>query len=127
MTLVSICAWLIGLAVYEGWLRLVWRQSVGGDWAAVAFWSGLAFAIAALVVYGPAMFALRKILGGYKPVVWFPLVGSMLGIVPAAMIMTVFGGRFSDLLSPEASLFYVMFASVGTMFGLGYAFNREAK
>ncbi len=126
MTLVSLCAWLIGLVVYESWLRLVWRQGIGGDWEAVAFWSGIAFAVAVVVVYAPAMLVLRKILGGYKPVVWFPLVASMLGIVPTMIILIVHGGGFGDLLSPEATVFYVMFASVGAVFGLGYALNREA-
>jgi hypothetical protein len=28
-------AWLLGLAAYEAWLRIVWRQSMGGDWKAV--------------------------------------------------------------------------------------------
>ena len=128
MTLVGISAWLIGLVAYESWLRVVWRQSMGGDWEAVVFWSGLAFAVAALVVYTPAMFVLRKILGGYKPLVWFPLVASTLGIVPTAIILTVQGGSFGfgDLISPEATVFYVMFTSAGVTFGLGYALNRKA-
>ena len=126
MILVSLCAWIGGLVAYESWLHLAWGQTMGGDWKAVVFWSGVAFGIAASVVYAPAMFLLRKILGGYKPVVWFPIVASMLSVVPTAIIMIVHGGSFADLLSPEARVFYVMFASVGVIFGLGYAMNREA-
>ena len=31
------------------------------------------------------------------------------------------------LLSPEASLFYVMFTAVGVVFGLGYALDRQPR
>jgi hypothetical protein len=126
MILVTICAWLVGLVTYESWLRIVWRQSMGGDWAAVVFWSGVVFAVAALAVYAPAMLVLRKLLGGYKPVLWFSIVASMLGVLPTAIILTVHGGGFGDLISAEAIVFYVMFVSAGVTFGLGYALNRKA-
>ena len=125
MIYASVAAWLVGLAVYEGWLRVAWGQSMGADWTSVAFASAQAFGVTVIVVYAPAMVFLRKRLGGYKPVVWFPAVASLLGVVPTAIIMFVWGGRVQDLFSPEASVFYVMFAAAGVVFGLGYALNRR--
>jgi hypothetical protein len=122
---VSVVAWLVGLAAYEGWLRIAWGQSMGGDWTAVAFRSAVAFGVAAAVVYVPAMLLLRSKLGGYKPVAWFPLLASVLGVVPTAIITFLWGGGIRGLFSAEASIFYIMFTAVGAVFGLGYALNRR--
>ncbi|HEY2956454.1 MAG TPA: hypothetical protein VGK89_14540 [Candidatus Eisenbacteria bacterium] len=125
LTLVGVCAWLVGLVAYEGWLRIVWRESMGADRGAVMFSSAIAFGIALPVVYAPAMWALRKILGGHRPVGWFPLVAAPLGFVPAAIVVAAQGGTPRDLLSAEAGAFYVMFACAGAVFGAGYALGRE--
>ena len=98
---------------------------MGSEWTAVAFWSALTFGVAAVVLYAPAMLFLRMKLRGYRPVVWFPLLASILGIVPTAMIIFLWGGGLRSLFSAEASIFYVMFTVVGVVFGLGYALNRE--
>ena len=120
-------AWLLGLAAYEAWLRTVWRQSMGADWIAVAFWSALAFGVTAPTIYFPAMRIVRDRLRGYRPVLWFPLVGAALGVIPTAIIVLIWGGGLRGLFSPEASIFYVMFLIVGTAFGLGYATKRNSR
>jgi hypothetical protein len=117
-------AWLLGLVAYEAWLRIVWHQSMGGDWKAVVIWSALAFAVIAPILYFPAMRIVRARLGGYRPIAWFPLVAAALGVVPTAIIVLIWGGGLRGLLSPEASIFYVMFLIVGGVFGLGYAIRR---
>jgi hypothetical protein len=117
-------AWLVGLMAYEAWLRTVWRQSMGGDWKAVAFWSALAFAATVPIIFFPAMRIVRARLRGYRPILWFPLVSAALGVVPTTLILMMWGGGLSGLLTPEASIFYVMFLIVGVVFGLGYAIKR---
>ena len=121
---VSVVAWIAGMAAYEAWLRLAWGQSLGADGTAVAVWSFLSFGAAAVVVYAPAMLLLRRALGGYKPIGWFPLLAAILGVVPTGLIVLFWGGGLRGLVSVEASIFYVMFTVVGLVFGLGFAMNR---
>jgi hypothetical protein len=122
--LTTVAAWLLGLAAYEAWLRLAWRQSMGGDSRAVAFWSGVALALTAPTIYLPALRVVRGCLRGYRPTLWFPLVGAALGVLPTALIVLIWGGGLRSLVSPEAVVFYVMFVVVGGVIGFGYAFRR---
>lgn len=86
---------------------------MGSDWTFVAFWSALAFGLAALLVYAPIMSLVRRKLGGYTPVAWFPTLACLLGVVPTAVITFVHGGGIRGLFSAEASAFYIMFAAGG--------------
>jgi len=119
-------SWAVGLAAYLGSLALFYRQSISsGDFFAVLFWSLLAFALAFFALYLPVLLALRRLLHGVSPLWPFPLLATVLGIVPTALILFYWGGGFRSLVSPEASLFYLMFAVVGIIVGGGFAFiNR---
>ena len=125
MVSVGFCAWIVGLVAYESYLRLVWRQSMGTEWRAVAFWSALVLIVVAPLVYTPAMFLLRKALNGYRPLAWFPFVASLLALLPTAMITLAWGGGPRDFVSPEALAFDAMFVVFGLVFGLGFALNRK--
>jgi hypothetical protein len=116
---------MAGFAAYEVMLRLIWRQSMGGDWAAVAYWSLVALTFSTLLVYTPAMMVVRRILGGYRPIIWFPLVAIVLGVIPTMLIFVANGGNVSSWTSPEARLFYVYFGVFGVIFGLGFATGRH--
>jgi hypothetical protein len=98
---------------------------MGAEWKVVALSSALAFVVAVPLVYLPAMMLVRRALRGYRPLVWFPIVAALVGVVPTAFIMFAWGGGIEDLFSPEASIFYVMFLVVGVVFGLGYALGRD--
>jgi hypothetical protein len=124
MVLVGCSAWIAGLVAYESTLRVIWRQSMGADWRSVVFWSALALIVVAPLVYTPAMFGLRKILKGYRPLAWFPSIGALLASVPTAIVIFTWGGGLHDLISPEAIAFDAMFAVFGLVFGLGFALNR---
>ncbi|MGN7381964.1 hypothetical protein ACTHRH_08485 [Paenibacillus sp. SAFN-117] len=50
----------------------------------------------------------------------YPLFCALVFIVPTALIFLFNGG--GNLLSPEAQLFYSLFAVSGLTFGLGYGF-----
>jgi hypothetical protein len=97
---------------------------MGSDWPATALWSALALGIATPTIYLPAMWFVRIRLRGYRPVMWFLVVAAALGVIPTAMIILMWGGGVTGLLTPEASTFYVMFVVVGCIFGLGYAIKR---
>jgi hypothetical protein len=122
LILLLLTAWLAGLAAYVGALALFYRQPISsGDLSAVGLWSFVAFALAFFVLYLPALFALRRLLQGVRFLWPFPLLAVLLGVVPTSLILFYWGGGLRALLSPEASLFYAMFAVVGVVVGFGFA------
>ena len=118
-------AWLAGLIAYEGFLRLIWNQSIGSEWIAVGLWSGIA-ATAAAAFYNPILGGVHKILDGYRPRFWFPLVSVILAPVPAAIIILAWDGNLRAIFSEEGGLFLAMFTVFGLVFGLGYTYRRSA-
>lgn len=123
--MVFLASWLAGIAAYAASLRLFYGESrsiSSGDFSSVLFWSFLAFAHAFILVYLPALFGLRRLLRGVRPMWPFPLVSVLLGVVSTAAIFSIWGGlSFRVLVSSEASLFYAMFAIVGLVVGFGFA------
>lgn len=120
---IFVVSWVVGLAAYLGSLALFYRQSISsGDLTAVLFWSLLAFAVAFFVLYLPALFVMRRLLRGVRPLWPFPVLSVLLGVVPTAAIVFFSGGGVRSLVSPEAYLFYSMFGAAGIVVGFGYAF-----
>jgi len=101
---------------------------VGRDWTALSLSSLVAAFITAAVIYTPAMLAVRKAVGGYKPRFCFLLAAAVLGIIPTALVLLVWSGNISlrDLISSESRIFLVMFTVFGIVFGLGYTHGRSA-
>ncbi|MEM6552001.1 MAG: hypothetical protein AAF750_07725 [Planctomycetota bacterium] len=125
LLIASAFAWLAGLGTYAFALRVLWGESLrGGDAMAVLAWSAVALLLTVGFVCWPALSGLRWLLGGYRPVLAFIATGSLLGVVPTSWIIFSFGGRMRDLLSPEAVLFYIMFAAVGAVLGFAFSFRR---
>jgi hypothetical protein len=125
LVIVSLVSWLVGVAIYLSSLFLVYGQTAGGaDLTAVLFWSLAAALFALPLIYLPVMLLLRQLLHGYKPVATFPVVASLVFIIPTAFILSMSSpdgyGFLRSLLSPEAMLFYCMFIAVGVSFGLGF-------
>jgi hypothetical protein len=111
---------MAGLLAYVGALGVIWHQAISrGDFVAVMLWSGVAYGLSLLVVYLPVLRGLRRILPGARPRWPFPLVAVLLGVVPTALVFFFNGGQLRHALTPEAMLFYVMFAAVGLVLGLG--------
>lgn len=122
IVVIFLAAWMVGLAAYIGSLALFFGQSISlGDFTAVLFWSLLVFAVSFLVLYLPALSAMRRWLRGVRPLWPFPLLAVLLGVAPTALILVLLGGGIRSLASPEASLFYSMFGAVGIVVGSGYA------
>jgi hypothetical protein len=129
---ISIASWAAGFAAYLAALRAFWGQGIGsGDLRAVVFWSVLATAVATATAYTPTMFALRIWLR-HRPGVGslvFPIVGIALGVIPVLFIVRLWSNSIRQaLLSPEAALFYCMFAAFGAAFGSGFflAYGRSS-
>ena len=95
-------AWAVGVWAYLAALDLIWGQTVGSDLDAVLFWSALAFLVAVPTAYIPTLFGLRRLLGGYRPVIVFPIATALLGVLPTALIVFVWGGGFGSLVLPKA-------------------------
>jgi hypothetical protein len=118
-----VASWVVGLMAYLVCCDLFYGQRVlitSGDFRAVASCSVLAFAVAFYLVYLPALLALRRLLHGVHPAWPFPALAIVLGGLPTAMILFFWGGSLRSLLSPEATLFYTMFATVGLVIGIGF-------
>ena len=120
---VFLTSWIVGLAAYLGSGVLLYRQSISsGDLTFAVVWSLMAFALAFLALYLPALFVMRRWLRGVRPRWPFALLAVLLGVVPTALICFLWGGGVRSLVSAEASLFYCMFATVGVVAGYGFAF-----
>ena len=116
-------SWLIGLAAYVVSCALIYGQRVpitSGDFRTVAFFSLVAFAVTFYLVYLPVLLALRRLLHGLHPAWPFPVLAILLGVLPTAMILSLWGGTLRSLLSAEATLFLAMFAAVGLTLGIGF-------
>ena len=125
LAIVGTASWLVGVAAYLSALYLVYGQTAGGaDLTAVLFWSFAAVLFALPLIYLPVMFLLRRLLRGYKPVAAFPVVASLVFVLPTASVLGMFSidgsGFLRSFFSPEALLFYCMFIAVGVTFGLGF-------
>jgi len=117
-------AWVAGIGAYFLALLVFYGETTGqGDLFAVLYWSFLAFAVCVPAVYLPCLFGLRWLLGGWRPFIAFPLAASALGVIPAALIVLLWGG-LRDLLSSEAVVFYCLFTAVGVVLGSGVAWHR---
>jgi hypothetical protein len=119
-------AWLAGLTVYVLALRLIWGQSLS-DVTFVVVWSLIALTVAVFVAYWPVLTLLARGRNGYRPRSLFVVVAVALGVVPVAMLVFCWGGGLAELVSPEAQLFYFMFAAVGIVLGTAFVMKRESR
>lgn len=118
-----VASWAAGVGGYLACLAVFYGQPVSsGDLTAVLFWSLLMFGLSFFALYLPALFGVRRRLGGVRPWWPFPLVAVLLGIVPVALIVLFNGGGIRALASAEAYLFYVLFGVTGIVVGAGFAF-----
>ena len=118
-----LASWIAGVVAYFGALYFVYGEApaaLSGDAAAVLFWSLLLFALTYVGLYLPLLRVVHRRLGGVRPSWPFPVVAAGLGVVPTALIVFFNGGDTPALFSAEAALFYLMFAAIGFVVGIGY-------
>jgi hypothetical protein len=119
-------AWLAGLTTYVLALRVIWGQSLS-DARFVVIWSFIALTVAVFVAYWPVLTLLARGLKAYRPRALFVVVAMALGVVPVAMLVFYWGGGLAELVSPEARLFYFMFAAVGIVLGTAFTMKRQSR
>lgn len=80
------------------------------------------------VVYLPCMFLLRRLLHGCTRAFWFPVVASLLGVIPM-FLLAVTSDQPSEAFSYVAFPEYFTFTAAGVVFGLGFVrfYGRTAK
>lgn len=119
---ISLGAWLIALLSIMLTFSVALGQTLSATNASSApatslMVSALLFSLA----YAPALFWLRKRLGGCNPKLLFPLVSGVVLNVPVFLIEILAIGR---TLAPSQSLASIAaFLLMGTVFGLGFVWK----
>jgi hypothetical protein len=119
VTQLGCAGWLAGLIAYHAALALLYGQSISrGDFWPVVINSLVAFGLCYWLLYLPILRAVRRWLPEPRSVWVFPVTGMLLGILPTALLARFWGGSLQALLTPEALLFYILFAVVGLVVGI---------
>jgi hypothetical protein len=122
----GIAGWIAGVLAYVGALALLYGQGLSrGDAGAVLFSSLIVFALCYVLLYLPVLRLVRRGLGSSRPAWAFALVACAIGVIPTALIARFYGGSWHALATPEAGLFFILFAVVGLVVGLGFPFLRQ--
>jgi hypothetical protein len=117
----GLVAWLAGLLAYVGALALLYGERFsGGDLRSVALSSFVVFSLCYWLLYLPVLRAAQRFLRRRPMPSVFPVLAMLLGILPTALVARFWGGSLRSLLTPEAVLFYVLFAVVGLVIGVGF-------
>jgi hypothetical protein len=123
MTVVQlgVAGWLAGLLAYLAALALLYGQWISsGDLWAVVVSSLVACSLCYWLLYLPVLRTVRRWLPHPRWVWVFPLIAMLLGVLPTALVARYWGGSLRSLLTPEALLFYILFAVVGLVVGFGF-------
>jgi hypothetical protein len=121
---ISIGSWLIALllllftfSIFEG--QGLSQTDVRGATVLSLTISALVFSLA----YAPSLFWLRKVMGGCRPAVLFPLASAIVLNIPVFLIEILAIGR--TLQPTEAFACIGAFVLMGTVFGLGFVWNYQ--
>jgi len=117
LVLISLVSWLFGLlilsSVYVG----------DGHRLSVTVTSMIMAALLFSLAYAPSLFWLRQRMGGCKPALLFPLASAVVLNIPVFLIEILAIGR--TLQPSDALACIVAFLLMGTVFGLGFAWNYQ--
>ena len=69
------------------------------------------------------MIMLGKLLKGYRPVILFPALGILVGIIPVLLFISTWGGSIRVV--EEWLPLYAMYVPVGVLFGTGYVLLKR--
>jgi len=121
---ISIGSWLMALllllltfSIFEG--QGFSQTDVRGATVLSLTISALVFSLA----YAPSLFWLRKVMGGCRPAVMFPLASAIVLNIPVFLIEILAIGR--TLQPTEAFACIGAFVLMGTVFGLGFVWNYQ--
>jgi hypothetical protein len=124
-------SFLCGLVAYSAALYYIWHETLGADASAVFFWGIIAYSILGVPAYlfsfrqAERFFTKRK---RKTPLFIYPLLPVILSFVPFSLIVYFQGGgELRCFFTPEAFLFFILFATAGSAFGLGWLFSKGEK
>jgi len=113
-------SWLVGLAAYHVVpMSLTGEVAAASETGIVAKLTLLLYIPTALFLYTPACLILEGKLMGTSRRHWFGLTCAVIGFIPTAAIMMLFGGG-RELFSPTVRLFLTLFGVSGAVFGYAY-------
>jgi len=121
---ISIGSWLLALMLLLMTLSIF--QGQGLNQTDVRGATVVSLTISALVfslAYAPSLFWLRKVMGGCRPAVLFPLASAIVLNIPVFLIEILAIGR--TLQPTEAFACIGAFLLMGTVFGLGFVWNYQ--
>jgi hypothetical protein len=121
---ISLGSWLLALAI----LLLAFSVVDGGtlgltDVKSSTVTSLIITALLFSLAYAPALFWLRKRLGGCQPALAFPFASAVVLNLPAFLIGILAIGR--TLATSEALAFISAFILMGIAFGFGFVWNYQ--
>lgn len=121
---ISLGSWLLALQAILVTSYLVGGEAAGRmDIRSATITSLVMAALLFSLAYAPALFWLRKRLGGCKPALLFPLASAIVLNVPVFLIGILAIGR--TLAPAEALALIGAFLLMGTAFGLGFVWNYQ--
>jgi hypothetical protein len=128
---VWIVSYLLGAAISAIYWGFASEIGGGFEWfVEAAAWSFPVFVLAFPLVYLPLMFGLRRLFGGVKPIIAFPMVAGVFYLVPTAMMFLLYKSSdwFRAMFSSQNIAHHIMFLSAGILFGLGFVsvFSKRA-
>ena len=121
---ISLGSWLLGLLAILLTFSFLYGEAFNtGDIRGATFTSLLMAALLFSLAYAPALYWLRKRLGGCRPALLFPLASAVVLNTPVFLIGILAIGR--TLAPSEALAFIGAFLLMGTVFGLGFVWNYQ--
>lgn len=121
---ISLASWLVGLATILLAFFLVEGEGLSAaDIKGVTVMTLILSALIFSLAYAPALFWLRRRLGGCRPRALFPLASGLIMNVPVFLIGILAIGR--TLIASEAFAFIGAFILMGTSFGLGFVLHYQ--
>jgi len=126
MKLISLSfgSWLLGLVVILLTFSIVEGANLNAaDIKGATVTSLVIAALLFSLAYAPALYWLRRRLGGCRPAVLFPLASALVLNIPVFLIGILAIGR--TLATAEAFAFIGAFILMGTAFGLAFVWNYQ--
>jgi hypothetical protein len=121
---ISLGSWLLGLLAILLTFSFLYGEAFNtSDIRGATFTSLLMAALLFSLAYAPALYWLRKRLGGCRPALLFPLASAVVLNTPVFLIGILAIGR--TLAPSEALAFIGAFLLMGTVFGLGFVWNYQ--
>lgn len=125
LLLIFVLSWLAGLAAVSAISYFVYDELSRADFFGFAGFSLVGASLATALLYAPGLFWLRRLLGGCRPAIVFPVASSLFLNGPIFLIVALVAGR--KIVSSEAVLFVSGFLATGLLFGIGFIWNYRER